>query len=59
MSTKICEKFPLEFTLRKCPLEFPHFEKSVHENSLSTKVLHGTPNLINETVFSTEKKWAD
>ena len=24
----------------KCPLEFTHFEKSVHENPLSTRILH-------------------
>ena len=30
-----------EFTLKKCPLEFAHFEKkSVHGMSLSTKCLH-------------------
>ena len=40
MSTRIHTKCPREFTLRKCSLEFAHFEKSVHENSLSKRSLH-------------------
>ena len=40
MSTRIHTKCPRELTLRKCSLEFAHFEKSVHENSLSMRSLH-------------------
>ena len=31
---------PRKFILWKCPLEFTHFEKSIHENSLFTRILH-------------------
>ena len=33
MSTRVREKCPRKFILWKFPLEFTHFEKSVHENS--------------------------
>ena len=36
---KFTKKCPREFTLRKCPLEFTHFEKSIHENLLSMRSL--------------------